>query len=31
MRKQLNKIAMIALAGVIGSTGLAAFAGCADP
>ena len=31
MRKQLNKIAMIALAGVIGSTGLAAFAGCSDP
>ena len=31
MRKQLNKIAMIALAGVIASTGLAAFAGCVDP
>ena len=30
MRKQLNKIAMIALAGVIASTGLASFAGCVD-
>ena len=31
MRKQFRKIATIALAGVVGSTGIAAFAGCSDP
>ena len=31
MRKQFRKIATIALAGVVGSTGFAAFAGCSDP
>lgn len=31
MRKGIRKLVTIALAGVVGSTGIAAFAGCADP
>ena len=31
MRKGIRKLVTIALAGVVGSTGIAAFAGCSDP
>ena len=31
MKKHFRKIAAVALAGAVGATGLAAFAGCADP